>query len=47
MVEGRNRVIIENAKPEINSGVFPIKRVIAKVCKGYFSGNVTAWLFLF
>jgi starch synthase (maltosyl-transferring) len=28
MVEGRKRAVIENVKPEINSGVFPIKRVI-------------------
>jgi starch synthase (maltosyl-transferring) len=27
-MEGRNRVIIENVKPEINHGRFPVKRVI-------------------
>ena len=30
MVEGRKRAVIENVKPEINSGVFPIKRVISE-----------------
>jgi starch synthase (maltosyl-transferring) len=30
MTEGRKRVTIENVKPEINSGTFPIKRVIGE-----------------
>ncbi len=30
MVEGRNRIIIENVKPEIDCGRFPIKRVIGE-----------------
>lgn len=30
MVEGRKRIIIENVKPEIDCGVFPIKRVVGE-----------------
>src|ERR1700751_304146 len=30
MHEGRKRVVIENVKPEIDSGLFPIKRVIGE-----------------
>jgi starch synthase (maltosyl-transferring) len=30
MAEGRKRVVIENLKPEINGGIFPIKRIIGE-----------------
>ncbi len=29
-VEGKRRVVIENVKPQINCGRFPIKRVVGK-----------------